>query len=143
MATAATLEQTHAFDPAALARLDDTQRARVAKALPRLKVLAQLLDEAFTIPVLKVKVGLDPLIGLIPVVGDWISNGLNLYIVVEAIRMGVPKLLLARMIGNVVFDAILGIVPIIGDLLDIGFKANKRNVELLVAHFEGAPRAKK
>jgi Domain of unknown function (DUF4112) len=107
-----------------------------AKALLRLRQLSLLLDNAIRIPGTNYRVGLDPLIGLVPAGGDLLSGFLAIYIVYEAARLGVPAATIARMGSNVVFDLVSGTFPVIGDLLDVTWKANSRNVALLEQHIE-------
>ena len=80
-----------------------------------------------------VRVGLDSIIGLIPGIGDAAAAALSLYIVAEAGRCGAPRGRILRMLANVAVDTVLGTIPIAGDLFDFGFKANRRNVDLLRA----------
>ena len=105
-------------------------------SLLRLEQLAHLMDTAFVIPGLNKRVGLDALIGLVPVIGDFAGVAIASYIVYEARRLGAPRLLVARMMANVAIDGAVGAVPIAGDLLDAAFKANRRNVRLLRNHME-------
>ena len=100
-------------------------------ARERLVALTRLMDEAVYVPLLGTRVGLDALLGLVPVVGDLISAGIGLYIVAQARELGASRWLQARMIGNLVVDAAVGAVPIAGDLADIYFKAHRRNLKLL------------
>lgn len=102
-----------------------------AERLQRLQMLARLMDEAFVVPGTNVRVGLDSVIGLLPVAGDLISTALAIYIIREAARMGAPKLLLARMAWNAGIDLAAGAVPVAGDLFDVVWKANRKNVRLL------------
>jgi hypothetical protein len=100
-------------------------------ARARLILLTRLLDTAFHVPVLRTRVGLDALLGLVPVAGDLISGALGLYLVFEARRLGASRWLQARMIGNLLVDAAVGAVPVAGDLFDVYFKAHVRNLKLL------------
>lgn len=95
------------------------------------KALAHVMDAAFTIPGTNVRVGLDSLLGLIPVVGDTIGSLVGGYIVLVAAKLGVPRVVLWRMMLNLGVDAAVGIVPFAGDLLDVGWKANLKNAALL------------
>ncbi|HET8553049.1 MAG TPA: DUF4112 domain-containing protein [Gammaproteobacteria bacterium] len=97
----------------------------------RLARLAKLLDGEFRIPGTGWRFGLDPLIGLIPGVGDAVSAGLSLWIVIEARDLGAPTGTLMKMLGNIALDFATGLVPVLGDIFDAGFKANMRNVTLL------------
>ncbi len=114
----------------ASARPDD---ARKRAARERLILLTRLLDSAVHVPVLRTRVGLDALLGLVPVVGDLVSGALGLYLVFEARQLGASRWLQARMIGNLLMDAAVGAVPVAGDLFDIYFKAHVRNLKLLQA----------
>ena len=105
-------------------------------SLLRLEKLAFLLDSAFVIPGIGRRVGLDAVMGLVPIVGDFAGVALSSYILYEARRLGVPKHVLGRMAMNVAFDGVIGIVPLAGDLFDAAFKANLRNVRLLRKHLE-------
>lgn len=104
--------------------------AEMPAGLRRAQRVATLLDDAITIPGVNVKVGLDPLVGLLPVSGDAITAACSLYIVAEAVRCGVPWTTTARMLCNVALDLVVGSVPIVGDAFDVVWKANRRNVDL-------------
>jgi hypothetical protein len=93
--------------------------------------LAWLLDNAFEIPGTRIRIGLDPLLGLIPIVGDLIGFIAGGYIVVLAAGLGIPRVVVARMWLNVAIDAVLGSLPIVGDALDIAWRANMMNARLL------------
>lgn len=97
----------------------------------RLNRLAWLLDSSIPIPGTRFTVGLDALIGLVPVVGDLIGVALSSYILHEARNMGVSKAVLLRMAFNVAVEGVVGIVPFAGDVFDAAYKANQRNVQLL------------
>lgn len=99
--------------------------------LRRLRRLSHLLDNAFLIPVINYRVGLDSIVGLVPGVGDAIMLLPSSYIVWEAYRLGVPKATLGRMVANLALEVLLGSVPILGDLFDATWKANARNLYLL------------
>lgn len=117
---------THAAD----VRPDEARR-RAARE--RLILLTRLLDSAIYVPALRTRVGLDALLGLVPVVGDLVSGALGLYLVLEARQLGASRWLQARMIGNLLMDTAVGAVPLAGDLFDIYFKAHVRNLKLLQA----------
>src|SRR5215831_12604983 len=104
--------------------------ATQANRIHRLRTLAWLLDAAIVLPG-GFRVGLDPLIGLIPGLGDAIGTAFSAYIVIEAANLGAPLSVIFRMIGNVLLDGLVGTIPIAGDLFDFAFKANIRNIELL------------
>jgi len=96
-----------------------------------LEMLAYWLDSAFEIPGLRWRFGLDPLIGLIPGLGDLASTFMSLFILAAAVRYGVPKITLLRMGLNLGIDFTVGAIPVVGDLFDASWKANLRNMELL------------
>jgi Domain of unknown function (DUF4112) len=106
------------------------------RSIERLRQLAYLLDDRFRIPGTSYRIGLDGLIGLVPGFGDAATTLLSLYIVLEARRLGVPVAKLGRMGLNVGLDAVLGAVPLVGDLFDVAWKANRRNLALLLDHVD-------
>jgi hypothetical protein len=110
-----------------------TAKVDAERVLRRLEALGSLLDSRFRLPG-GFRFGLDPLIGLVPGVGDGISAILSLYIVLEAYRLGASRGALARMLLNVGLDLGVGIIPIIGDVADFAFKSNRRNLDLLRRH---------
>lgn len=107
---------------------------REEAALGRARFAARLLDDAFRVPGTNVRIGVDPLISVVPVSGDLVAGGLSLYIVAEAARCDVPPRTLARMLANVGVDTVGGSVPILGSLVDVAWKANRKNVALLEEH---------
>lgn len=109
--------------------LSRADRKRIARE--RLVMLTRLMDEAVHVPLLRTRVGLDALLGLVPVAGDLISAAVGLYIVAQARELGASRWLQAQMVGNLLFDAAVGAVPIAGDLADVYFKAHRRNLKLL------------
>ena len=109
-----------------------------SKSVARARELARILDSAITIPGTGIRLGLDSLIGLLPAGGDAIGAALSSIIVMTALRQGVPKPVVWRMVANIVIDTLIGTVPLIGDLFDVAWKANNKNAELL-ARYEGAP----
>lgn len=113
-----------------LFRRHEREEAR-ASARRRVAALAVLLDSAFVIPGTSVRVGLDPLVGLIPAAGDAISAAASLYIVYEGWRLGATRGQVGAMLCNVAIDALAGVVPGLGDVVDLAFKANMRNLAIL------------
>ena len=103
------------------------RRARVA----RLDAFADLLDTRFVIPGLKVRFGVDALVGLVPGIGDLVMTAASLWLIYEARRLGAPWHVLARMLGNVAVDGAVGAVPLVGDAFDVMWRTNRRNMRLL------------
>ena len=87
--------------------------------------------------------GLDPILGLIPGIGDAAGAVLAAWIIVEAFRMGASRATLVRMAGNVALDAGLGVIPVLGDIFDFAWKANLRNVALLERHLAEPAQARR
>jgi hypothetical protein len=99
-----------------------------------LELLARWMDSVFEIPGTRIRFGLDPLLGLIPGLGDALSTLVSLYILSAARRCGVPRVTMLRMAANIAIDFALGSLPILGDAFDVFWKANVRNVALLRRH---------
>ena len=106
------------------------------KTLSRIRRLSRLMDTAFKIPGLKLKVGLDPIIGLIPGGGDLVTAVISVYILFLATRFRLPKRVLGQMVLNIGLEAIVGTVPLLGDVFDVFYKSNIRNLDLLEAHLQ-------
>jgi hypothetical protein len=102
----------------------------------RIEILEQLLEGLVEVPGLKRKVGLDAMLGVIPVAGDLISAALGLYMVWEARNLGMSRWQLARMVGNVGFDTLVGAVPVAGDLFDFLYRSNSRNLRIIRKHLD-------
>lgn len=103
--------------------------------LARLDALAKILDDQFRIPGTNARFGLDGIIGLVPYLGDVAGFVVSGILMRTMLKRGAGPLLMLRMMGNFALDAITGIVPIVGDLFDFGFKANRRNVNLLKKYY--------
>jgi hypothetical protein len=99
-------------------------------AVRRMKIVAWALDDSIRVPGTNYKIGLDPIISVVPVGGDVVSGVISLYIVAESARLGVTYDTLLMMLTNVAVDTGVGAIPYVGDIADAGWKANKRNVEL-------------
>jgi hypothetical protein len=95
--------------------------------------LARVLDTSLRIPGTRIRFGLDPVLGLVPGLGDAIGALVGGYIVWAALRAGAPWLIVGRMLVNIAVDAIVGAVPAAGTLFDIAFKAHRRNARMLQA----------
>jgi hypothetical protein len=110
--------------------------AETEQSLARLDALSRVMDSAFTIPGTSITMGVDALLGLLPGIGDAISATISSYLIWEAKQLGAPKLVLARMAGNVAIDTVVGAVPFVGDVFDVAYRANRKNVALLKRHLE-------
>jgi hypothetical protein len=104
------------------------------RRLKRLRGLAHFLDRS--IPLGRWRIGFDPIIGLIPGLGDWVGAVLSLYVLYEGARLGMPARVIARMGGNILVEAVVGAVPIVGDLFDFAWQANTRNLALIERHYQ-------
>jgi len=124
--------------PPAPYRVTDRERARrTERALAaerRVGRAAYLLDDVIRIPGTGIRFGLDPVIGLVPFVGDAVSGLMSAWIVLEAARFRLPRVVILRMVVNAALDFGVGLVPFVGDLVDFGFKGNRRNLELFHRH---------
>lgn len=108
------------------------------REVPELKWLDQvtgIMDTAFRVPGTNFRFGLDPILGLIPGVGDAVSFGISGALLLVMARHGVSRKVLMMMAGNILLDSTLGAIPIVGDLFDAGYKSNRRNLELLRKHY--------
>lgn len=102
----------------------------------RVEALEKLLERSFTIPGTRQNVGLDALIGLVPVGGDVIAAALGAYMIWEARNLGMSKGAVARMAGNVGVDWVVGLIPGVGDVADFFFRSNSRNLKLVRRHLD-------
>lgn len=112
---------------------------RVDAALRRLEAFARWTDDAYRIPFTRYRVGLEPLVGLLPGVGDAAGLIVAAYVPIEAWRLGAPWSLIGRMGATIAVDALSGTVPVLGDVLDVTYKANRRNVDRLKAWLATRP----
>lgn len=104
------------------------------------RLIAWVLDDLIPIPGTKFRIGLDPIIGLIPGFGDSSTAVMSSMILLHGLRSGVPRIVLVRMALNVLINSLVGAVPGVGDLFSAFFKSNRRNVELLDRHAGTASR---
>ncbi len=98
--------------------------------------MERLLERSLTIPGINMPVGLDALVGLVPVLGEVLTAAMGTYIVWEARNLGLPKWKLARMGANVLFDTAIGAIPVIGDAADLLFRSNSKNLRILLNHID-------
>ncbi len=111
--------------------------------LQHLRKLSDLWDRSLGIPGTRFRVGLESLVGLLPVGGDAIGIMFSIYILFQVIQFNLPKEILLRMLFNIVLDGFVGSIPILGDLFDTTWKANTKNVNLLEAHLREPVKSQK
>ena len=102
----------------------------------RLEAMEQLLERSFVIPGINRPIGLDGLLGLIPVLGDIVTTAMGAWMVWEARNLGMSKFQITRMAANVGFDTLLGAVPLVGDVADFFWRSNTRNLRILRKHLD-------
>jgi len=112
------------------------ERHELMRRLRRAHGIARLMDTAVGIPGTRFRFGADSIMGLIPGIGDAGGALISLFIVNEARRLGASNQVLLKMLGNIGLDTLTGSVPLIGDMFDVYFKANRRNMLLLLEHFD-------
>lgn len=105
-------------------------------AIERARKLACLLDSAFKIPIIGKKVGLDPLLGLLPVGGDVLAALISCYLIWVAYELGLPRRIMLRMALNIALDWALGMIPVVGDWTDMVWKSNRANFQILEAAYK-------
>jgi Domain of unknown function (DUF4112) len=99
-----------------------------------LRRVSQLLDSAFAVPGTSFRVGLDPILGLVPGLGDLVTPLFTVVLLWQSRKIGVPRIVQLRMVFNAAIDALIGVVPLLGDLFDFAWKSNNRNLALLETH---------
>lgn len=102
----------------------------------RVEAAEKLLERTFTIPGINQPVGLDAIVGLVPVAGDAIGALMGLYLVWEARNLRMSKWQMARMLGHVGLDTALGAIPLVGDLFDFVYRSNSRNMKIIRRHLD-------
>ena len=106
-------------------------------ALDEVETLAWLLDNSIVVPGTGGRrIGADAIVGLVPVVGDLLSAGVGIFVVWRGSRLGLPRVVVARMLANSAIDLAVGAIPVVGDAFDLWFKANTRNLRLMQRHLE-------
>ena len=109
-------------------------RPDTEREIARLERLAGLLDDRFRIPGTNIRFGLDPVLGLLPGVGDLVMVAVGAYMIGKADSLGVPRTVQVRMGLNLLLDFLVGSVPLLGDVFDLLFRANRRNIDLVRRH---------
>ena len=107
-----------------------------ASVRARVTMMEKLLERSFVIPGVNFPVGLDALIGLVPVLGDIVTTAMGAYIVWEARNLGMSRWKLARMGLNVLFDTAIGVIPVVGDAADALFRSNTKNLKIILKHID-------
>ena len=107
-----------------------------SRALAEVEALAWLLDNSIPVPGTGRRFGIDALIGFVPGIGDAVSGAMGLVVVWRGSRMGLPRVVVARMLLNTLLDFAVGMIPILGDAFDLWFKASTRNLDLMRRHLE-------
>lgn len=100
------------------------------------RLLAQVLDRSIRVPGTDIRIGLDPIIGLIPGFGDAVASLAGSMILFLAAQLHVPKIVLVRMSFNIALNGLIGSIPLLGDIFSVWFQSNVKNVELLERHVE-------
>ena len=116
-------------------KVEPYDAVRTEQSLARLDALARLMDGAVTIPGTSIRMGLDGLIGLVPVAGDLVSGLVSSYLIWEARQLGASRWVIGRMMANTALDTLVGAVPVVGDAFDVLFRV-KKNMALLRRHLE-------
>ena len=107
-----------------------------ASVRQRVEAMEKILERMFVIPGINKPVGLDAIVGLVPVLGDIAATALGAYIVWEAKNLGMSKWQMTRLVGNVGTDWLLGLIPLVGDVTDFFFQSNTRNLRIIKRHLD-------
>lgn len=102
----------------------------------RVEAMEKLLEGMFVIPGINRRVGLDAIVGLVPVIGDLVAGAMGMWLVWEARNLGMGKLALLGMTARVGFDTLLGAVPLVGDAADLFYRSNTRNLKRIKRHLD-------
>jgi hypothetical protein len=108
--------------------------ARDIRELKWIEGVINVMDNRFRVPGTNIRFGLDPIIGLFPIVGEAVTFSISSILILSMVKYGVSRKVIIKMVGNVMIDAVVGSVPLIGDLFDVAYKANQRNYKLLKEH---------
>lgn len=111
-------------------RIERKESAR----LQRIRLLSRLLDNSIPLPG-GYRVGLDPIIGLFPYLGELVTSGISFYLLFEAACLGLPKRVLGKMVTNIMVDSLAGSFPVLGDIFDFFWKSNMRNIQIIEAEY--------
>ncbi len=114
----------------------ETKQQSTPAELRWLESIATLMDSQFRVPFTNYRFGLDALIGIIPGLGDIVGLVISLVLFGIMLKKGAGPIIILQMLGNIILDALVGAVPVFGDIFDFGFKANRRNVNLLKKYYQ-------
>lgn len=117
------------YTPPVLTAFDADERLRWVGRI------ARLMDSQFTLPGTRFRFGLDPLLGLLPIVGDLSSTAVSVALLLTMVRHGASGAIIVRMVANILIDSLVGTIPIVGNVFDFAYKSNERNVALLRRHY--------
>ena len=123
------------MSPPALSSVSTPPPAAAADRLRWVAGIARLLDSQFRLPGTQFRFGLDPLLGLVPIVGDVSTTLVSVALLLTMLRHGASGAVVVRMALNILIDSVVGAVPILGNVFDFTFKSNERNVALLRRHY--------
>ncbi len=107
-----------------------------ASVRARVTAMEKLLERSLVIPGINMPVGLDVLVGLVPVVGEIVTTAMGAYIIWEARNLGMSRWQQARMGANVLFDTAIGAIPLVGDVADLAFRSNTKNLRIILKHID-------
>ncbi|WP_066546980.1 MULTISPECIES: DUF4112 domain-containing protein [unclassified Sphingomonas] len=132
------MAKPNSVDPATLDRIAAALQVGTdpASVRRRVEAIERVLERAFTIPGTQQQFGLDALLSLLPVGGSFIAAAMGSYILWEARNLGLSRLQMARMAGNVGFDWLLGLIPVVGAVPDLFFRSNSRNLKIIRRHLD-------
>ena len=114
----------------------EKQQNNLPKELKWVERVTGIMDDSFKLPILNKRFGLDPIIGLIPGVGEAVSYSISSLMILSMVKHGESGRLAILMIGNLLIDSIIGAIPFLGDIFDFAKKANRKNLRLMQEHYE-------
>jgi len=114
----------------------EKQQNNLPKELKWVERVTGIMDDSFKLPILNKRFGLDPIIGLIPGVGEAVSYSISSLMILSMVKHGASGRLAILMIGNLLIDSIIGAIPFLGDIFDFAKKANRKNLRLMQEHYE-------
>lgn len=107
-----------------------------ASVRARVTAMEKLLERSLVIPGINMPIGLDVIVGLVPVLGEIVTTAMGAYIIWEARNLGMSRWQQARMGANVLFDTAIGAIPLVGDVADLAFRSNTKNLKLILRHID-------